>query len=48
VPNVNADTSADEFLAFVIESRATNPYVHLVLSWRHGVRQCVRVETSGT
>ncbi len=33
---LSLDTAADEFRAVVVESRATNPYVHLVLSWRDG------------
>jgi hypothetical protein len=33
---MSLDTAADEFRAVVVESRATNPYVHLVLSWRDG------------
>lgn len=30
------DTAASEFRAVAAESRATNPYLHLVLSWRDG------------
>ncbi|MBC5803157.1 MAG: relaxase/mobilization nuclease domain-containing protein [Candidatus Eremiobacteraeota bacterium] len=30
------DTAAKEFRAVAAESRATNPYLHLVLSWRDG------------
>ncbi len=30
------DTAAAEFRAVAAESRATNPYLHLVLSWRDG------------
>ncbi len=33
---MSLDTAADEFRAVAVESRATNPYVHLVLSWRDG------------
>jgi len=33
---LSLDTAALEFRAVATESRATNPYVHLVLSWRDG------------
>lgn len=33
---LSLDTAAAEFRAVAAESRATNPYVHLVLSWRDG------------
>ncbi len=33
---LSLDTAALEFRAVANESRATNPYVHLVLSWRDG------------
>ncbi len=33
---MSLDTAADEFRAVAVKSRATNPYVHLVMSWRDG------------
>jgi hypothetical protein len=33
---LSLDTAGAEFRAVAAESRATNPYVHLVLSWRDG------------